>query len=208
MSATDLTPQLLTQQETQPEEPSVPQQDSAPVAASRFRPAPPGDPISPPCSRPAPAQPAGDGSGAPTSGTATPDTAHLPMSTESNALSEEGVVHLPCSGPALQLQSQPGRHTCIGQAPVSAPSGRSAPGERRGPPGSGSAPPKRSHVPPTAPYALAETLADLLHLAARLLRPGGRLVFFIPSLPSPEPAFLPSHPCLRLVADSEQVRFD
>lgn len=65
---------------------------------------------------------------------------------------------------------------------------------------------RSNHVPATAPYSLAETLADLLHMAARLLKLGGRLVFFIPSPPGSEPAFVPSHPALQLVANSEQAR--
>jgi tRNA (guanine10-N2)-methyltransferase len=40
--------------------------------------------------------------------------------------------------------------------------------------------PGRDHFPHTDPYTLAECLADLLESAARLLRLGGRLVYFLP----------------------------
>ena len=55
--------------------------------------------------------------------------------------------------------------------------------------------PGRDHFPHTDPYTLAECLADLLESAARLLRVGGRLVYFLPVtsrchilLQSPEPS--------------------
>ena len=40
--------------------------------------------------------------------------------------------------------------------------------------------PGRDHFPHTDAYTLAECLADLLESAARLLRLGGRLVYFLP----------------------------
>ena len=39
------------------------------------------------------------------------------------------------------------------------------------------------HIPSTTPYPLSECLWDLLDLAARLLIPGARLVYFLPSIP-------------------------
>ena len=44
--------------------------------------------------------------------------------------------------------------------------------------------PGRDHFPHTDPYTLAECLADLLESAARLLRIGGRLVYFLPVGPA------------------------
>lgn len=41
----------------------------------------------------------------------------------------------------------------------------------------------REHFPSTAPYALGECLLDLLEMAARRLRRGGRLVYFLPVRP-------------------------
>jgi tRNA G10 N-methylase Trm11 len=38
----------------------------------------------------------------------------------------------------------------------------------------------RDHFPHTDPYTLGECLLDLLESAARLLRTGGRLVYFLP----------------------------
>jgi hypothetical protein len=38
------------------------------------------------------------------------------------------------------------------------------------------------HVPPTKPYELSALAADLVVLARYLLKPGGRLVFFLPTV--------------------------
>ncbi len=43
--------------------------------------------------------------------------------------------------------------------------------------------PGKPHFPSTEPYTLGETLRDLLNTAAQLLRVGGRLVYFMPSIP-------------------------
>ena len=40
------------------------------------------------------------------------------------------------------------------------------------------------HIPSTSPYPLSECLWDLLDTAARLLMPGARLVYFLPSIPN------------------------
>ena len=40
-----------------------------------------------------------------------------------------------------------------------------------------------SHIPSTDPYSLEECLQDLLHMAAKYLKVGGRAVFFLPALP-------------------------
>lgn len=63
-----------------------------------------------------------------------------------------------------------------------------------------------SYIPSTDPYTLAECLHDLLDAAARLLRPGGRLAYFMPSAPG----FyfeeeVPRHPALGMVANCEQM---
>jgi tRNA (guanine10-N2)-methyltransferase len=42
--------------------------------------------------------------------------------------------------------------------------------------------PDLAYVPPTKPYELAELAADLVLLARYLLVPGGRLVFFLPTV--------------------------
>lgn len=47
-------------------------------------------------------------------------------------------------------------------------------------------------------------LLDLLDLAALVLVPGGRLVFLLPTTPDFSRDDLPQHPCLRVVACSEQ----
>ncbi|KAL9961722.1 hypothetical protein ACROYT_G030722 [Oculina patagonica] len=52
---------------------------------------------------------------------------------------------------------------------------------------------------------LSEILTTLLDLAARYLVLHGRLVYWLPIYrPSYSEAFIPSHPCLKLVANSEQ----
>ena len=57
----------------------------------------------------------------------------------------------------------------------------------------------------TQPYSGAEVMRDLLELGARSLVPGGRLVYLIPvDVASYDPAQLPAHRCLALVANSEQ----
>ena len=51
-----------------------------------------------------------------------------------------------------------------------------------------------------------ECLRDLLDVSARLLRVGGRLVYFLPAAPEVyREEEVPRHPALRLVANSEQV---
>lgn len=40
-----------------------------------------------------------------------------------------------------------------------------------------------THIPSTDAYTFEECLRDLLHLAAKHLKLGGRLVFFMPSVP-------------------------
>jgi len=52
-----------------------------------------------------------------------------------------------------------------------------------------------------------ECARDLLDTAARLLRPGGRLVFFMPAAPGAGSAGdAPAHPALALVSSCEQAR--
>ncbi len=51
-----------------------------------------------------------------------------------------------------------------------------------------------------------ECLRDLLDMSAKLLRLGGRLVYFMPAAPEVyKEKEIPRHPALRLVANSEQV---
>ncbi|EIN11648.1 RNA methylase [Punctularia strigosozonata HHB-11173 SS5] len=41
---------------------------------------------------------------------------------------------------------------------------------------------EQPYVPPTSPYELSQLASDLVHLARYLLKPGGRLVFFLPTV--------------------------
>ena len=60
-------------------------------------------------------------------------------------------------------------------------------------------------IAPTAPYSLADCLSDLLCGAARRLRAGGRLVYFLPTAAGAiPPSHIPTHPSLRLVTVCEQ----
>ena len=67
---------------------------------------------------------------------------------------------------------------------------------------------KDTHIPSTAPYSLAECVHDLLHLAAKMLVMGGRLVFFYPVVRDDDfvdVAKFPEHPCFKLIASCEQI---
>ncbi|KAL0881365.1 hypothetical protein ABMA27_001242 [Loxostege sticticalis] len=62
------------------------------------------------------------------------------------------------------------------------------------------------HVPSKVEYALPHIYGDLLAFAARHLRVGGRLVTWYPLVREEyREEHLPQHPCLELVANSEQV---
>ncbi|XP_059429974.1 uncharacterized protein LOC132163628 [Corylus avellana] len=66
---------------------------------------------------------------------------------------------------------------------------------------------RTDHIPSTASYCLAECVHDLLDLAAKMLRMGGRLVFFYPVLRDDDHVenHFPEHPCFKLIATSEQI---
>lgn len=65
---------------------------------------------------------------------------------------------------------------------------------------------REDHIPSTAPYAMSECLFDLLETSAKLLVMKGRLVYFYPAAREDyTDEDLPTHPCLRLVANSEQI---
>lgn len=61
------------------------------------------------------------------------------------------------------------------------------------------------HRPQSAHYEINELLADLLNLAADALVMRGRLVMLLPAHGALDQAALPHHPCLRLLACSEQM---
>ncbi|KAG8331278.1 tRNA methyltransferase 11 [Homalodisca vitripennis] len=63
-----------------------------------------------------------------------------------------------------------------------------------------------SHIPSKTDYNMEQLLSDLLCFAASHLRVGGRLVTWIPIFRSDyDASCLPSHPCLRLEANCEQI---
>ena len=64
---------------------------------------------------------------------------------------------------------------------------------------------KDSHIPSTGTYTMSECLVDLLDFSAKLLKQGGRLVYFFPSSNGIVlKEYLPGHPCLRVDHCSEQ----
>ena len=61
-----------------------------------------------------------------------------------------------------------------------------------------------SHIPQTQPYPVEDVMCDLLNLAAQNLVRGGRLTFLLPTTYDFTDDDLPKHPCLNVVANSEQ----
>lgn len=63
-----------------------------------------------------------------------------------------------------------------------------------------------NHIPSKVEYDLSHMYSDLLKFAVRHLEMGRRLVCWYPLVrPEYQEELLPSHPCLKLVANSEQV---
>ncbi|KAI9105795.1 S-adenosyl-L-methionine-dependent methyltransferase [Phlyctochytrium arcticum] len=60
--------------------------------------------------------------------------------------------------------------------------------------------------PQMQPYEMHELITDLLSFAATYLEMGGRLVYWLPTVPDEyDPGDVPAHPLLKLVANSEQA---
>ncbi|KAI8059171.1 hypothetical protein BC940DRAFT_314195 [Gongronella butleri] len=65
--------------------------------------------------------------------------------------------------------------------------------------------PKDEGYPPTKPYEMSAVVSDLLSFAAKHLRVGGRLVYWLPTVVDEyTPEDVPSHPGMTLIANSEQ----
>jgi tRNA (guanine10-N2)-methyltransferase len=61
------------------------------------------------------------------------------------------------------------------------------------------------YYPPTQPYEMENVIRDLHEFAATYLVLGGRLVYWLPTIKDEyEPKDIPQHPCLELIANSEQ----
>lgn len=59
--------------------------------------------------------------------------------------------------------------------------------------------------PKTEPYEMSAIIFDLIAFAAAYLAPGGRLVFWLPTVNDHyQPQDIPTHPSLKLIANSEQ----
>ena len=65
-------------------------------------------------------------------------------------------------------------------------------------------PPCSAGPPPAPPGRVKDVLVDLLDLAAKSLKRGGRLVYLLPTPYDFVDADLPRHPCLEPCANSEQ----
>ncbi|ELR14076.1 Hypothetical protein ACA1_366990 [Acanthamoeba castellanii str. Neff] len=61
------------------------------------------------------------------------------------------------------------------------------------------------HIPQSVPYDVPDVLRDLLVFAAQTLVMGGRLVYWLPTTDQYKDSDVPLHPCLKLLANSEQV---
>jgi len=64
---------------------------------------------------------------------------------------------------------------------------------------------KSTYIPPTRPYEISDLVRDLAGMAKYLLRPGGRLVFFLPTVSEDYAELdLPTCEGMRLVGNSVQ----
>eukprot|EP01094_Clydonella_sp_ATCC50884_P029160 TRINITY_DN9039_c1_g1_i1.p1 TRINITY_DN9039_c1_g1~~TRINITY_DN9039_c1_g1_i1.p1 ORF type:complete len:453 (+),score=84.59 TRINITY_DN9039_c1_g1_i1:116-1474(+) len=63
---------------------------------------------------------------------------------------------------------------------------------------------KETHFPKKVAYELEDVLADLIVFAARSLCLGGRVVYWLPTTKGFKPTDVPTHPCMELLAYSEQ----
>eukprot|EP01114_Cavostelium_apophysatum_P019966 TRINITY_DN6577_c0_g1_i1.p1 TRINITY_DN6577_c0_g1~~TRINITY_DN6577_c0_g1_i1.p1 ORF type:complete len:478 (-),score=111.26 TRINITY_DN6577_c0_g1_i1:13-1446(-) len=63
---------------------------------------------------------------------------------------------------------------------------------------------KEGHIPQCVGYEVEDVLSDLLDFAAKRLTVGGRLVYWLPSTDQYTEDDLPLHPCLKIIANSEQ----
>jgi len=61
------------------------------------------------------------------------------------------------------------------------------------------------HIPQCIPYPIKEVLLDLLRFAAKTLQMKGRLVYWLPTTDEYKDSDVPLHPCLKLIANSEQI---
>jgi len=64
---------------------------------------------------------------------------------------------------------------------------------------------KPTYIPPTRPYELADLAQDLLYFARYMLKPGGRLVFFLPTVTDEyQDVDVPQAEGMELIANSLQ----
>jgi len=61
---------------------------------------------------------------------------------------------------------------------------------------------RRDHIPQTQVYPVEDVMQDLMIVSAKTLRIGGRLCYLLPCTYDLTEEQLPTHPCLRLVANS------
>lgn len=64
---------------------------------------------------------------------------------------------------------------------------------------------KPTYIPPTRPYELADLTQDLVYFARYMLKPGGRLVFFLPTVTDEyQDVDIPQAEGMELIANSLQ----
>lgn len=63
---------------------------------------------------------------------------------------------------------------------------------------------QQAHFPQCIGYKVSDVMRDLLSLAARTLRVGGRLVYWLPTTSGYKDTDLPLHPCLRVISNCDQ----
>ncbi|KAI7883806.1 tRNA guanosine-2'-O-methyltransferase [Lichtheimia hyalospora FSU 10163] len=64
---------------------------------------------------------------------------------------------------------------------------------------------REDYYPPTKPYEMSEVVSDLLNFAAKHLRIGGRLVYWLPTVVDEYASTdIPEHPSMVMISNSEQ----
>jgi tRNA (guanine10-N2)-methyltransferase len=63
---------------------------------------------------------------------------------------------------------------------------------------------RKNRIAQCIAYPVPDILRDLLAFAAKMLVKGGRLIYWLPTTDKYQESDIPQHPCLKIVANSEQ----